>query len=169
MVLPEHFASHNNSVSHGKKELCPRLSRKYSIYPHAAKQLFSNLILGRTPGYTWFDPMLLKLFFHFWVHSHLMSIHKAPQITPIHTWNPLLLCWSTKLLFISWMDIRCTCVRFFISDEGKKKVKVRIQRVPISHEELGLNDKHGDKARWCDLLRGGSPGLSPGCCRVREK
>lgn len=68
------------------------------------------------------------------------------------------------------MAIVCMCVWFFISDDEKKKeVKVRIPRVPTSHGELGLNYKRGDKARWCASLRGGSPGLSPGCCRIREK
>lgn len=46
----------------------------------------------------------------------------------------------------------CTCVWFLISyyEKKKVKVKVRIPRVLTSHEELGLNYKCGDKARWCD-------------------
>lgn len=50
-MLPEHFASHNNSVNHSQRELRLRLSSKHSTHPWPAKSLLSDLILGRTPGY----------------------------------------------------------------------------------------------------------------------
>lgn len=156
-MLPEHFASHNKCVSHGHRELWLRSTDSTHSCP--VKLLLSGVILGRTPGSTcWvIRPALLKVFPHFWAGPPLMSIHKAPQMKPIH-WEPTpcIKVWGYCLL--GWPDAMCMCVWFSISDYEIKEVKVRIPRVPTSHGELGLSYKCGDKARQCDSLRGESLG-----------